>query len=37
MLVNITDDYNKLTKFSIYYGLMMFGASLLMLFIGFEF
>ncbi len=37
MLVNVTDDYNKLTKFSIYYGLMMFGASLLVLFIGFEF
>ena len=37
MLVNVTDDYNKLTKFSIYYGLMMFGASLLVLLLVLSF
>lgn len=37
ILVNITEDYNKLAKYSIYYGLIMFGAALFMLFIGYIF
>lgn len=37
MLVNLTEEYNKLTRFSIYYGLLMFGATLFMIFLGFIF